>query len=381
MKYCCYIIASCVLLIACNNAPKFELTFKSADIKNGTITLNQVNQTLFTQAITNGNAVINNPITSPGYYTVSVIDSDKPLSAKKSFEVYLENGSYSIELNTNNRREYPNITSASKTQQQLSAYYKIENRIAGRLNHTIDSLLTFLDSRAARGLSKKEHSAFINKTRAMQTKRRKLEPEVLNAYVTQYPDNIVAAHIMARQYLDEHPADYNKIFGKLTDEAKKTPDGQKIADKLNVLIQLLPGSVAPDITGNTPDGKSFNKRSVNAKVILVEFWISGSRLSQMNHSKILNGLIIGDSDKKNFAIISVSTDTDPEVWKRAIKQSNLNWPQVADLKGDYSPNVANWKIAAVPTYFLVDGNWRIIKPNIDIIDVDQEVHDYLKNAK
>ena len=102
----------------------------------------------------------------------------------------------------------------------------------------------------------------------------------------------------------------------------------------------------------------------------------------MNHSKILNGLIIGDSDKKRFGVVSISTDKDQDVWKRAIKTSNLNWPQVADFKGDISPNVANWKITAVPSYFLVDSKWRIIKPNIDIVTVDDEVHNYLlKSAK
>jgi hypothetical protein len=51
---------------------------------------------------------------------------------------------------------------------------------------------------------------------------------------------------------------------------------------------------------------------------------------------------------------------------------------VADFKGDSSPNVANWQIKTIPAYFLVDGQWHILKANIDLADVDQFVHDYLK---
>ncbi|MCQ6960436.1 thioredoxin-like domain-containing protein [Mucilaginibacter aquariorum] len=372
-----YLIALALLLTACNKTPKVELNFKAAGIKTGTIILSQFKETLLSQDIKDGAATISKPIQAPGYYDITIIDNDKPLNSKTTFNIYLENGNYTIDLKPGTKEGYPTITSGSKVQQQLSDYYKIENEIAGPLNHTIDSLLNYLDSKEISTLSKKAHSALITKTRDYQIERRKLEPKVLDAYVTKHPDNVVAAHIMGQQFMDEYPVEYNNILKKLTAEAKATEDGQKVTDKLSVLVKLLPGSEAPDIVGATPDGKAFDKRSIKAKVILVEFWVSNSQLSQMNHSKILNGLIIGDNDKKRFGVVSISTDKDQDVWKRAIKTSNLNWPQVADFKGDASPNVANWKITAVPSYFLVDSKWRIIKPNIDIVTVDDEVHNYL----
>ncbi|WP_454804166.1 thioredoxin-like domain-containing protein [Mucilaginibacter phyllosphaerae] len=375
MRY--YPLLAIALLLSACNAPKADLTFKAAGIKSGTIQLRRGNEILLTKEIKDGSAAINKPIDTPGYYNVTVIDDAKTLSAKNNFEVYLENGSYTIEPKEGNKA-YPVITSGSKTQQQLSDYYKVTDEMAGSLDHTIDSLLNYLDSREVRNLGKKERSALIVKTRGYQIERRKAEPGILEAYLKKHPDNTVAAHIMAQQYVDEYPAEYNTLLNKLSAEAKKTPDGQTVTDKLSLLVKLLPGSVAPNITGVTLDGKPFNKKAIKAKVILVEFWVSKSELSEQNHAKMLNSLILGDNDRKQFAMVSVSTDTDEKVWKSAIQQSNLNWPQVTDLKGDSSPNVANWKIKAVPSYFLVDGSWHILKANIDIIDVDQEVHDYLK---
>jgi len=375
MRY--YPLLSIALLLSACNAPKADLTFKAPGIKSGTIQLRRGNDILLTKEIKDGSAAINKPIDTPGYYNVTVIDDAKTLSAKNNFEVYLENGSYTIESKEGSKA-YPVVLSGSKTQQQLSDYYKVADEMAGSLDHTIDSLLNYLDSREVRSLGKKERSALIVKTRGYQIERRKIEPGILEAYLKKYPGNAVAPHIMAQQYVDEYPAEYNALLNKLSAEAKNTPDGQTVTDKLSLLVKLLPGSVAPDITGVTLAGKPFDKRSVKAKVILVEFWVSKSELSQQNHAKMLNSLILGDNDRKQFAMVSVSTDTDEKVWKSAVQKSNLNWPQVADLKGDSSPNVANWKIKAVPSYFLVDGSWHILKANIDIIDVDQEVHDYLK---
>jgi hypothetical protein len=376
-----YLIAAVLLITACNQPPKVELTVKAAGINSGAVIINQNNQELLTLPIKDGSASISQAFEAPGYFNITVVDNSKPLSAKNDFEIYLENGSYTVDIKPDSKGSYPAITTTSQKQQQLSDYYKTENGIAGGLDHTIDSLLIYLDTREARALSPKAHTALTDKTRGYQIKRRKLEPEVLTAYIAKYPDNVVAAHVMAQQYLDEFPVEYNTVFKKLTEKAKSTDDGQKVTNKLSILTKLLPGSDAPDIAGFTPDGKAFNKKAVKAKIILVEFWKSNSQLSEMNHSKMLNGLILSDGDKKSFGMVSVSTDASKQVWERAVKLSKLSWPQVADFKGDNSPNVANWQIKTVPAYFLVDGQWRILKTNIDLVDVDQFVHDYLAKKR
>jgi hypothetical protein len=379
MKYYS-LIAAVLLITACNQPPKVELNVKAAGITSGTVVINQNNQELLSQNIKDGSATLSQAFEAPGYFNITIVDNAKPLSAKNSFEVYLENGSYTIDIKPGSKGFYPAITTESKIQQQLSDYYKTEGELGGRLNHAIDSLLVYLDTREAKALPQKAHTALTDKTRGYQISRRKLEPEILNAYITKHPDNIVAAHIMAQQYLDEYPVEYNAVFKKLIEKAKSTDDGQKVTNKLSILTKLLPGADAPDIAGVMPDGKAFNKKSISAKVILVEFWTSNSQLSEVNHSKMLNGLILSDSDKKSFKMVSVSTDANKQTLERALKLSRLTWPQVADFKGDSSPNVTNWQIKTIPAYFLVDGRWRILKANIDLADVDQFVHDYVAKS-
>src|SRR6478735_8134151 len=105
-----YILAALVLLVcACDTQPKLSLNFKTGTVKNGTITLSMTNETLFSQPIKDGTATIDKPLEKPGYYTIAVIDSDKPLNTKQTFELYLENGAYTIE--TKSAGLYPSVTS------------------------------------------------------------------------------------------------------------------------------------------------------------------------------------------------------------------------------------------------------------------------------
>jgi hypothetical protein len=148
-----YFLALGLLLSACNPQPNLELSFKADGIKTGTITLSQFNETLFSQNIKEGSATISKPLATPGYYTISVIDGDQPLSTKQTFELYLENGNYTVEAKPN--ESYPAVTTASKLQLQLNDYYKVEDEMAGTLNHTVDSLLKFLDSRDGKAQAKR----------------------------------------------------------------------------------------------------------------------------------------------------------------------------------------------------------------------------------
>ncbi|MDB5128991.1 DUF4369 domain-containing protein [Mucilaginibacter sp.] len=124
-----YLIALALLLTACNKIPKVELNFKAAGIKAGTIILTQFKETLLSQNIKDGAATISKPIQAPGYYDITVIDNDKPLNSKTTFNIYLENGSYTIDLKPDTKAGYPTITSGSKVQQQLLIIIKLKTKL------------------------------------------------------------------------------------------------------------------------------------------------------------------------------------------------------------------------------------------------------------
>ena len=112
-------------------------------------------------------------------------------------------------------------------------------------------------------------------------------------------------------------------------------------------------------------------------MILVDFWRASNELSRKNHDQI-KSLLAQDNVQQNVAFISVSLDSKADWWATALKDDKLSWTQVSDLKGDDSPNAANWNITEIPTYYLLDGQWNIIVPNIGIKNIDFEISSYLK---
>jgi hypothetical protein len=373
-----YLACIALLLSACNQTPQLELTVKADGINNGVIILKQANEIVLSQTIKNGEMSITRKLAAPGYYNMTIIDNDKTLKSKTSFDVYLENGKYTFETDGTHPADYPEVKTTSATQSQLSDYYKLAYQKAGALDHRIDSAKTFLESDKAAALPAKQRSTIYADTRVLQKQRRDLDLEILTAYIQKHPDNKIGAHMMAQQVYWENPKAYNSIFQKFSAEEKSSDDGLKISNKLNALLGTMADAKAPDIVGNTPEGLSFNKSTIRNKITLVEFWRSQNNVIIIDHQKMVNGLILTPADRKKFGIVSVSLDTSAEPWKKEIEQDHLKWLQVSDLKGDNSPNVRNWNITKLPTYFLVDRNWKIIKADVPLFELDSEVHEYLK---
>ncbi|MFA6087187.1 peroxiredoxin family protein [Mucilaginibacter sp.] len=373
-----YLTVLLAVLASCNKTPQLKLTVKYPGVKNGVAILKQANEIVLSESFKGGELNISRQLATPGYYSLSIFDNDKPLQPKKTFDLYLETKEYQIEVSPSNLPDYPKITTTSAIQNQLSDYYSFAGQRAKVLDYKIDSLVTYLQSQKAAALPKKERSIIYADTRVIQKKRRELDLEILKTYTEKHPQNTIGAHIMAQQYYFENPKAYNSIFQKFTQDVKDSDDGLKINNKLSTLLGVMTNAKSPDIIGNKPDGQPFNKSAIKNEVTLVEFWLSSHMVSALDHQKMVNGIIISDYDRKRFGILSVSVDTIAAQWNKVIKQDLLTWPQVSDLKGNSSPNVKNWNITKLPTYFLVDKNWRIIKSDIDLMDIDEAVHSYFK---
>jgi hypothetical protein len=373
-----YLACIAILLSACNKTPQLELTVKADGIDNGVVIFRQASEDVLTQSIKKGEMSVTRQLAAPGYYNMTIMNNDNAIKSKISFDVYLENGTYTFQTDAAHPADYPKVTTTSATQNQLSDYYQLSYQKAGALDRRIDSAKTFLGSDQAAALPAKQRSEMYADTRVLQKQRRDLDLAILTAYIQKHPDNKIGAHIMAQQAFWENPKEYNSIFQKFSAEEKGSDDGLKISNRLNALIGTMADALAPDIIGNTPEGKPFNKMAVKNRITLVEFWRSQNNVSIIDHQKMVNGLILTPADRKKFGIVSVSLDASAEPWKKEIKQDQLAWLQVSDLKGDASPNTRNWNITKLPTYFLVDSNWKIIKADVPLFEVDTEVHEYLR---
>ena len=376
MKYYCILLLA-LFANGCRKKAFIEFTGNAPGVKNGVFIVKTTgDSTVFGENIKGGKFTIGRQyLKAPGYYTMNIINSGDTAN-HNAFEVYLENGKYNIETEAGKLYKYPKITSPSKIQVQLSAFYTLSDSLDLDANKEMKLLNAELTAKG-RTMSNVAFAQLINLISQAKIKVITNNVTAFTEFLKRYPENDISAHLMSKLNYEDDPVSYYAIYKTLKPSAKNSDEGKEIGERLSRLVKLVPGVTAPAITGKMPNGKLFDQKSVVAKFILIDFWRAGNDFSRRNHAGLIN-LLQDMKGKNKLAIVSVSLDSKQDWWATAIAEDHMTWQQVSDLKGDDSPNAANWGITTIPTYYLLDSNWKIVGRNLNIGNVGFEVTNYIR---
>jgi len=377
MKYI-NILFIAVLFCGCRNN-SIEFTGNTPGIKSGVFIVKTTgDSTVFGENIKDGKFTIpKRPFKEPGYYLMKITDDDNKDNREPN-EIYLENGAYTIETKPQQLFLYPKVTSSSAIQNQLSAFYTLSDSLNAGINIEIAKLKEQLKVKGEKANSE-EYTRLINDVSAAEIKQVNNSGTAFKQFIKQYPQSEISCHLMLKLSYEDDPATYYNIYKTLSPAARNSDDGKEIGEKLSHLVNLIAGAKAPAIAGTTPDGKAFDPKSLTKNFILIDFWRASDDISRLNHQQLIS-LLQEDPFKSNLDILSVSLDTKRDWWTTAIHGDDLTWPQVSDLKGDDSPNAANWVITKIPTYYLLDKNWKILERDIDIRNLNLAITDHIKKG-
>jgi hypothetical protein len=375
MKYISVIFLA-LLITGCIKKSNIEFTGNIPGVKNGVFIVKTTgDSTVYGENIKDGKFTLTKrPLKEPGYYMMNIVDQDNN-DNHSPFEVYLENGTYNIETEDGKLFKYPKITSSSKTQQELSAFYILEDKLGLETQQEVQKLNNEVKTKG-NSLSQLAFNQLLSKLTAAQANMTTNNATAFKEFVKEYPNSEISAHIMTKLNYEDDPLSFYSIYKTLSPAAKNSDDGKEIGEKLNHLVKLVEGATAPTIAGKTPDGKTFDPKSITKKFVLVDFWRASNEISRRNHQTIIN-FIEQNKYTKKLDVVSISLDTKKDWWTDAVTQDNMNWPQISDLKGDDSPNAINWNITKVPTYYLLDKNWKIVRRDIEYEKLTFELTDYL----
>ncbi|WPU94819.1 TlpA disulfide reductase family protein [Mucilaginibacter sabulilitoris] len=154
------------------------------------------------------------------------------------------------------------------------------------------------------------------------------------------------------------------LFKNLSLNLKQTLRGRNLKIKIDRLLELANGTLAPNFSLPDIAGKSISLSSLKGNYVLLDFWASWCYPCRLENPNLVNQ--VAKYKGKNFIILGVSLDGpgNKEKWRKAIEDDHITWLQVSDLKGFKSPVAQAFNISGIPQNFLIDPDGKIIDRNL-----------------
>lgn len=236
-------------------------------------------------------------------------------------------------------------------------------------------LFTSLNTRAYYNRGMQDSLRAIDAEQA-QT-RKKFNAEVADI-IRRHPDAYASWDMVYSYRIALDPETVTPLFDALSPKFKNSAEGKALAKQIANARKIMVGSPAPDFTQSDVAGNSIRLSSFRGRYVLVDFWASWCGICRLENPNVLKAY--NAYKDSGFTVLGVSLDDSlhRDQWIQAIRDDNMPWQQVSDLKGRNNEAAMLYGIKGIPQNVLVGPDGTIIaknKRNRDLMHTLMETFD------
>ncbi len=174
-------------------------------------------------------------------------------------------------------------------------------------------------------------------------------------------------------------ADMDNLLQAIDPSLRETPGYKQLKESLESMAPIALGEKYKDLELVDENGKTVHLSDYvkPGQYNMVEFWASwcGPCRGEIPHLRHVYDAY--GKGKDAFNMISVSIDDKEKDWKQALKEENMKWTQLCDLKGWKGDVIDKYKIQGVPFCLILDKEGRIIDHGVRGSESDVVLIKYL----
>lgn len=174
-------------------------------------------------------------------------------------------------------------------------------------------------------------------------------------------------------------ADMDNLLQAIDPSLRETPGYKQLKESLESMAPIALGEKYKDLELVDENGKTVHLSDYvkPGQYNMVEFWASwcGPCRGEIPHLRHVYDAY--GKGKDAFNMISVSIDDKEKDWKQALKEENMKWTQLCDLKGWKGEVINKYKIQGVPFCLILDKEGRIIDHGVRGSELDVVLIKYL----